>query len=54
MTKRAAKDFIKKTTDYSMKPYRCGDYFHIGHQPERLKRGKITRDYLVHNVRKIK
>lgn len=45
-TKRAAKEWIKQGTDYSMKPYKCGDYFHVGHQPERLRQGKITRSML--------
>lgn len=52
LTKKAAKDFVKRTKDYSMKAYRCGEYFHIGHQPERLRRGEITRRQLRNNKRK--
>lgn len=51
-TKKAAKEFVKRTKDYSMKAYRCGEFFHIGHQPERLRRGKITRSQLRSNKRK--
>lgn len=30
--------------DGKVRPYRCGDFWHLGHQPAALTRGDISRD----------
>lgn len=42
-SKGAAKKNAKTTTLDGMRPYRCGEYWHLGHLPGDVIRGIVTR-----------
>lgn len=42
---------IRSRRSGHMSPYRCGDFWHVGHTPSAVVRGDITRDDLVVNER---
>lgn len=46
LTKGSAKRAIRgfRGREGRMNAYRCGDFWHIGHMPEALRHGDITRD----------
>lgn len=40
--KRAARGFESRSG--KLRPYRCGDAWHLGHLPTRIRQGEVTRD----------
>lgn len=43
MTKHAARQARKLTPSKGLNVYECGGYWHVGHLPEVVRRGRMTR-----------
>jgi hypothetical protein len=46
LTRRGARKVARRRSMRTVSAYRCGDFWHLGHLPDRVRTGQDSRDQL--------